>query len=124
MGGRAGTCRHYGRLRTAVTSAPLSTLRARLSLVPGRRAVRVTVLSVAVIASGAAALALFTDLPLFLVYAVWIAPVVVLIPYAYPAAEKRQYGIWTVAAALVLPAAAATWVVWLVLTRGVIGHRP
>jgi hypothetical protein len=77
-----------------------------------------------VIASGAIALALLTDLLLFLVYAVWIAPVVVLIPYAYPAPEKRRYGVWTVAAALVLPAAVVTWVIWLILTRGVIGHRP
>lgn len=90
----------------------------------GWRAVRVTVLIVVVIASGAAVLALLTDLPRFLVYAVWIAPVVVLIPYAYPPTERRTYGIWTVAAALVLPGVTATWVVWLVLTRGVIGHRP
>ncbi len=90
----------------------------------GWRAVRVTVLIVVVIASGGAVLALLTDLPRFLVCAVWIAPVVVLIPYAYPPAERRTYGIWTVAAALVLPAVTATWVVWLVLTRGVIGHRP
>ena len=77
-----------------------------------------------VIASGATALALLTDLHLFLVYAVWIAPVVVLIPYAYPLPEKRQYGVWTVAAALVLPAVVVTWVIWLILTRGVIGNRP
>jgi hypothetical protein len=124
VGGRASSYRDFGRLRTAVTSAPQSTLRARLSVVRGSRAVRVTVLTVLVIASGAAALALLTDLPLFLVYAVWIAPVVVLIPYAYPPAQERRYGIWTVATALVLPAVAATWVVWLVLTRGVIGHHP
>jgi len=40
------------------------------------------VLIVVVIASSAAVLVLLTDVPLFLVYAVWIAPVVVLIPYA------------------------------------------
>jgi hypothetical protein len=89
-----------------------------------RRAVLVTVSIVVVIASGAAVLVLLTDLPLFLVYAVWIAPVVVLIPYAYPPADKRRYGVWTVAAALVLPASAAAWIVWLVLTRGVIGRHP
>jgi hypothetical protein len=88
------------------------------------RAVQVTVLIVVAIASGATALALLTDLPLFLVYAVWIAPVVALIPYAYPPPEKRRYGVRTVAGALVLPAVAATWVVWLVLTRGVIGRHP
>jgi hypothetical protein len=88
------------------------------------RAVLVTVLIVVVIASGAVVLALLTDIPLFLVYAVWIAPVVVLIPYAYSPADRRPYGIWTVSAALVLPAVVAAWVVWLVLTRGVIGHRP
>jgi hypothetical protein len=81
-------------------------------------------LLIVVIGSGAASLALLTDLPLFLVFAVWIAPVVVLIPYAYPPAERRPYGVWTVAAALVLPVVAATWVVWLVLTRGVIGRHP
>jgi hypothetical protein len=76
------------------------------------------------IAAGSAALVVFTDLQLFLVFGVWIAPVVVLIPYAYPSAERRSYGLWTVAAALALPAAASVWVIWLVLTRGVIGHRP
>jgi hypothetical protein len=98
--------------------------RARLSVVAHWRAVRVTASLVVVIASGVVALALLTDLPLFLVFAVWIAPVVVLVPYAYPPAERRPYGAWTVAAALVLPAVAATWVVWLVLTRGVIGRHP
>jgi len=77
-----------------------------------------------VIASGAAALALLTDLPLLYVYAVFIAPVVVLIPYAYPPPEKRRYGAWTVAAALLLPAVTSTWVIWLILTRGHPGHRP
>lgn len=97
---------------------------ARLSILRGWRVVLVTALIVVLIASGGAVLALLTDLPLFLVFAVWIAPVVVLIPYAYPPVERRSYGIWTVAAALVLPAVVATWVVWLVLARGVIGHRP
>jgi hypothetical protein len=82
-----------------------------------RRAVVVTVSLVVVIASGAAVLALLTDLPLSLVYAVWIAPVVVLIPYAYPSAERRGYGVGTVAAALALPAGTATWVLWLVITH-------
>jgi hypothetical protein len=112
------------RLHTAMTSAPAIVLRARLSVVRGWRAVRVTVLIIVVVGSGVASLALLTDLPQFLVYAVWIAPVVVLIPYAYAPAERRPYGAWTVAAALVLPAIAATWVVWLVLTRGVIARHP
>jgi hypothetical protein len=89
-----------------------------------RRAVLATVLIGAPIASGAAVLAMLTDLPTFLVLAVWIAPAVVLVPYAYLPPETRPYGIATVVAALVLPAAVATWVVWLVLTRGVIGERP
>jgi hypothetical protein len=89
-----------------------------------RRAVVVTVSLVVVIASGAAVLALLTDLPLSLVYAVWIAPVVVLIPYAYPPADKRSYGVWTVAASLVLPALAAASIIWLILTRGKIGRPP
>ncbi len=84
----------------------------------------VALLIVVVIASGAAALVLLTELPLFLAYAVWIAPVVVLIPYTHSPADRRPYGIWTVAAALVLPAVAAAWVIWLVLAHGVIGHRP
>jgi hypothetical protein len=89
-----------------------------------RRAVVVTVSLVVVVASGAAVLALLTDLPLSLVYAVWIAPVVVLIPYAYPPADKRSYGVWTVAASLVLPALAAASIIWLILTRGKIGRPP
>jgi hypothetical protein len=89
-----------------------------------RRTVLVTVSIVVVVASGVVVLALLTDLTLFLVYAVWIAPVVVLIPYAYPPADKRSYGVWTVVGALVLPASAAACVVWLVLTRGVIGRPP
>jgi hypothetical protein len=89
-----------------------------------RRAVVVTVSLVVVIASGAAVLALLTDLPLSLVYAVWIAPVVVLIPYAYPPADKRSYGVWTVAASLVLPTLAAASIIWLILTRGKIGRPP
>jgi hypothetical protein len=89
-----------------------------------RRAVVVTVSLVIVVASGAAGLALLTDLPLSLVYAVWIAPVVVLIPYAYPPADKRSYGVWTVAASLVLPALAAASIIWLILTRGKIGRPP
>jgi hypothetical protein len=89
-----------------------------------RRAVVVTVSIVVVVASGAAVLALLTDLPLSLVYAVWIAPVVVLIPYAYPPADKRSYGVWTVAASLVLPALAAASIIWLILTRGKIGRPP
>jgi hypothetical protein len=72
---------------------------------------------VVVIASSAAVLVLLTDVPLFLVYAVWIAPVVVLIPYAYPSTERRGYGVGTVVAALVLPAVTATWVLWLVITH-------
>jgi uncharacterized membrane protein len=92
--------------------------------VGSRRAGLVTVLIVFVIASSAAVLVLLTDVPLFLVYAVWIAPVVVLIPYAYPPADKRSYGVWTVAASLVLPALAAASIIWLILTRGKIGRPP
>ena len=69
------------------------------------------------IASSAVALPLLTDLPLPLVFAVWVAPVVVLIPYAYSSPESRRYGARTVAGALVVPAAAAGWVLWLVLTH-------
>jgi hypothetical protein len=75
------------------------------------------VLIAVVIASSVAALVLLTDVPLFLGYAVWIAPLIVLIPYAYPSAERRCYGVGTVAAALVLPAGAAAWVLWLVITH-------
>jgi len=82
-----------------------------------RRAVLATVSIVAVIAASALAFDLLTDLPLALVYAVWIAPVVVFIPYAYPSAERRPYGAGTAAAAVVLPAVAAAWVLWLVLTH-------
>jgi hypothetical protein len=82
------------------------------------------VLITVAIASGAIALGLLTDLPLFLIFAVWIAPVVVLIPYAYPPPTKRRYAVWTATAALVLPAVTVTWVIWLIITRGVIGHRP
>jgi hypothetical protein len=88
-----------------------------------RRAVLVTVSIVVVIASGSAALALLTDLPVSLVYAVWIAPVVVLIPYVYPPAERR-YGLWTVVGSLVLPTLGAASVIWLILTRGKIGRPP
>ncbi len=72
-------------------------------------------LIVVVIASSTAALVLLTDVPLFLAFAVWMAPVVVLIPYAYPSAETRRYGVGTVAAALLLPTVIATWVLWLVI---------
>jgi hypothetical protein len=67
------------------------------------------------IASSTAALVRLTDVPLFLSYAIWVAPLVVLIPYAYPSAERRGYGVGTAAAALVLPVAIATWVLWLVV---------
>ena len=96
---------------------PAYPTRARLSVVGRLRAGLVTVSIVVVIASSAAVLVLLTDVPLFLVYAVWIAPVVVLIPYAYPSAERRSYGVGTVTAALVLPAGTATWVLWLVITH-------
>jgi hypothetical protein len=84
----------------------------------------VTVSIAAAVAAGAVVLALTTDLDRFLVYAVWVAPVVVLIPYAYAPAGRRAYGLWTVVAALVLPAVASVWVIWLVLSRGVIGRHP
>jgi hypothetical protein len=77
-----------------------------------------------VIAAGVAALLALTDLEFFLASGVWVAPVAVLIPYAYPASDRRPYGIATVIAALALPALTSIWVVWLVLTRGVIGHHP
>jgi hypothetical protein len=88
------------------------------------RAVLLTVLIGALIAAGTAGLILLTDLPQFLVFAVWIAPVVVLIPYVYSSAERRPYGLWTAVAALVLPAATTAWVVWLFLAHGVIGRHP
>jgi hypothetical protein len=50
--------------------------------------------------------------------------VVVFIPYAFPQGGQRAYGLWTVVAALALPTFTGIWVVWLVLTRGVIGHHP
>jgi hypothetical protein len=72
-------------------------------------------LIVVAIAASATAFALLTDVGLFFVYAGWAAPVVVLIPYAYPSAERRSYGLGTVVAALVLPVAVAVWVLWLVV---------
>jgi len=99
-------------------------VRARLLVMREWQAARVTVLIVVVLASCIAALSLITDLPRFLDMAVWIAPVVVFIPYAYSPAAKRPYGLWTVVAALVVPAVAAAWVIWLVLTLGVIGRHP
>jgi hypothetical protein len=92
-----------------------SKLHVRLSAVGVRRAVLVTVFIVVVIASSAATLVLLTDVALFLALAVWIAPVVVLIPYAHPSVERRHYGVGTVAAALILPAVTAIWVLWLVI---------
>jgi hypothetical protein len=89
-------------------------LSATVSVFGGWPAVLITVI-VALIASSTVAVVLLTDLPLFLVSAVWIAPVVVFIPYAYPSAERRRYGAGTAAAALVLPAVATAWVLWLVL---------
>jgi hypothetical protein len=74
--------------------------------------------------AGAAALSLCTDLPLYLASGVWIAPLIVLIPYAFPEGGRRAYGRRAVAAALALPAITSIWVVWLILTRGVIGHHP
>jgi hypothetical protein len=83
--------------------------------VGGRRAVLVTVFIVVVIASSATTLVLLTDVALSLALAVWIAPVLVLIPYAYPSDGRRHYGVGTVAAALILPAVTAIWVLWLVI---------
>ena len=84
----------------------------------------VTVSAVTVIVGGVASLLVFTDLQLFLAFGIWIAPVVVLIPFVYPADGERAYGLRTVVAALVLPAITGIWVVWLVLSHGVIGHHP
>jgi hypothetical protein len=78
-------------------------------------AVAGTALCVLVIASSAVALVLLTDVPLFLALCVWIAPVVVLLPYAYSTAPRRRDAVVTAAAALVLPIAAAIWVLWLVV---------
>jgi hypothetical protein len=85
-------------------------------VVPPRR-VLVTASALVVTASASAALLAFTDLPLFVVYAVWVGPVVGLLPYAYPGPHRRSYGLWTALAALVLPVGATVWVVWLVLDR-------
>jgi hypothetical protein len=90
-------------------------LHARLSAVGGRRAVLITVFIVVVIASSATTLVLLTDVALFLALAIWIAPVVVLIPFAYPSVERRHYGVGTVVAALILPTVTAIWVLWLVI---------
>lgn len=80
--------------------------------------------SIGVIGAVTGALVAFTDLEFFLASGIWVAPVVVLIPYAFPQGGRRAYGLWTVVAALALPAFSGIWVVWLVLTRGVIGHHP
>jgi hypothetical protein len=80
--------------------------------------------SVGVMAAGTGALIVFADLHFFLASGVWVAPVVVFIPYAFPQSGRRAYGLWTVVAALALPAITVFWIVWLVVTRGVIGHHP
>jgi hypothetical protein len=90
----------------------------------GSRELIVTPSIVGVIAAGGAALWALTDLPLFLVGGIWVAPVVVLISYAYPQGGRRAYGILTMVAALALPALTTIWMIWLILTRGRIGHRP
>jgi hypothetical protein len=90
----------------------------------GSRTALITASIAAVIVGGVAALLVFTDLRLFLASAIWIAPVVVLIPFVFPAGAQRAYGLRTVIAALVLPAITSIWVVWLVLGHGVIGHHP
>lgn len=90
----------------------------------GSRAVLATASIVGVMVAGTGVVLIFTDLEFFLASGVWIAPVVVLIPYAFPQGGQRAYGLRTVVAALALPAFAGIWVVWLVLTRGVIGHHP
>lgn len=90
----------------------------------GSRAVLVTASIVGVMVAGTGALLMLTDLEFFLASGVWIGPVVVFIPYAFPQGGQRAYGLWTVVAALALPTFTGIWVVWLVLTRGVIGHHP
>lgn len=84
----------------------------------------VTAAIFAVMVAATSALLVLTDLKFFLASGVWIAPLVVLIPYAFPQGGRRAYGFRTVVMALILPALAGIWVVWLVLTRGVIGHHP
>jgi hypothetical protein len=90
----------------------------------GSQTALVTASIAAVIVGGVAALLVFTELQLFLASGIWIAPVVVLIPFVFPARAERAYGFRTVVAALVLPAVTTIWVVWLVLSHGVIGHHP
>jgi hypothetical protein len=81
----------------------------------GRRTVLVTVSILVAIALSAVAFVRLTDVPLFLVYASWIGPLVVLIPYAFSSAGNRPYGAGTLAAALLLPTVTAVWVLWLVV---------
>jgi uncharacterized membrane protein YqjE len=77
-----------------------------------------------VMVAATSALVVLIDLPFFLASGIWIAPVVVLIPYAFRQDGRRAYELRTVVLALALPAIAGIWVVRLVLTRGVIRHHP
>jgi hypothetical protein len=58
-------------------------------------------------------LALFTDLDAYLLYAIWPAPLIVLLSSVWAPREQPGSGLWTVAAALALPTVASIWVVWL-----------
>ena len=84
----------------------------------------VTLSIAGVFVAGVATLLALTDVRLALALAVWSAPVIVLGSLAYSAAAKRAHDPRAVTLALVLPAIAGVWVVWLVLARGVIGHHP
>ena len=80
------------------------------------RIVLVPALVVLALAAGSTALLFLTDVPLSLVYALWVAPLAVLIPHASRSGQPA-YDLRTAAAALVLPTVAGVWVVWLVVIR-------
>jgi len=87
----------------------------RLSALRTSRTVVVSVSIAVAAAAGAVALVRFSSLPRSFDYAVWVAPLAVLTPYACVRADRRGYGLRTAAAALVVPTAATVWILWLLL---------